>query len=332
MDDNDPSPSTLVPLPTLKHADWLYFKDCRLIIQAEDVLFRVSGEFLATQSTFVRDMLAIPIPPDAETLDGCLIARIPESAADMTTFLKALMYPSFFEPSPAATSFDLIDPILRLSHKYDVDWLQKRALSHLAITHPTTHAGWTALRTNPNSFIRCASDDLCISVVILARELSLDWILPTAFYRLSRVKSPVPIFESAMLMEDKLRWAEAVRKLDGQYRSRALDFLWEPREITGCVNPDPRWCVDIRIDFRQGLDATRENSLGSYIIPLDVWGESSQAWTALASNSVCEVCIAEMKRLKQAADEAFWNDLPEIFGLGDWETLEKNKKDTFDDI
>ncbi|KAJ7053191.1 hypothetical protein C8F01DRAFT_996952 [Mycena amicta] len=315
----------------LKQADGLYFKDCGLIIQAEDVLFRISGEFLATQSTFFRDMLAIPIPPDAETLDGCLIARIPEFAADMTTFLKALMYPSFFESPPAPTSFNLLAPILRLSRKYDVAWLQKRALSHLALTHPTTHDGWTVLGGNLASFMRNSSCELCIAVVILARELSLDWILPTAFYRLSRVKSPVPIFESAMLMEDKLRWAEAVRKLDGQYRSRALDFLWEPRQITGCVNPSPRRCVEKRIDFRQVFDARRENSLGSYLIPLDVWGQSS--WTALAgSNSVCEVCIAEMKRLKQSADEAFWDDLPEIFGLADWATLEQNKKDTFDDI
>ncbi|KAJ7053165.1 hypothetical protein C8F01DRAFT_554985 [Mycena amicta] len=327
--DSGSNTSPLVSLPTLRHADGLYFEDCGLIIQAEDVLFRVSGKFLATQSTFFRDMLAIPLPPDAERVDGCLIARIPDSAADMTAFLKALMYPRFFESPPAQTSFDLLDPILRLSHKYDVDWLQKRALSHLAITHPTTHEGWTALVESMNSFMTDASCELCIAVITLARQLSLDWVLPVAFYRLGRFRSPIPIFESTMLMEDKLRWVEAVRKLDGEYRSSALEFLWEPRQITGCTNPTG--CSERRMVYRKKIENFRKNTQGGYIMPLEVW--STGWWTAMGqANVICGVCMAEMKRLKHAADEAFWNDLPQIFGLGDWDTLERRKKDTFDDI
>ncbi|KAJ7048776.1 hypothetical protein C8F01DRAFT_1188504 [Mycena amicta] len=276
MADNEPTPSTLVPPPTLKHADGLYFKDCGLMIQADDVLFRVSGEFLATgtQSTlqvFSRHALdsgciSIPIPPDAETLYGCLVARIPDSTADMTVFLKVLMYPRFFESPPAQTSFDLLDPILRLSHKYDVDWLQKRALLHLAITPPTTHQGWTVLVESMNSFMTDASCELCIAIITLARKLSLDWVLPIAFYRLGRFQSPIPIFESTMLMEDKLCWVEAVRKLDGEYGSSALEFLWEPRQITGCNNPTG--CIERRKVYRKKVENFRKNTLGGYIMPL----------------------------------------------------------------
>ncbi|KAJ7058305.1 hypothetical protein C8F01DRAFT_1147815 [Mycena amicta] len=330
--DSGANTSPLVSPPTLKHADGLYFEDCGLIIQAEDVLFRRPNR------PFFRDMLAIPLPPDAERLDGCLIVRIPDSAADMTAFLKALLYPrcvsvDFFStvssnPPPAQTFFDLLDLILRLSHKYDVDWLQKRVLSYLAITHPTTHEGWTVLVESMNSFMRDASCELCIAVITLARQLSLDWVLPITFYRLGRFRSPIPIFESTMLM-DKLRWVEAVRKLDGEYRSSALEFLWEPRQITGCTNSTG--CIQRRTVYRKKIENFRKNTQGGYIMPLEVW--STGWWTAMGQrNIICGVCMAEMRHLKQASDEAFWNDLPEIFGLGDWDTLERRKKETFDDL
>lgn len=79
--------------PELVRAEGLWFADGGLIIQAETTLFRVYREFLAVHSGVFRDMLSIPIPADTETMDGCPLVRLQDSAEDMAYFLKALLYP-----------------------------------------------------------------------------------------------------------------------------------------------------------------------------------------------------------------------------------------------
>ncbi|KAJ7132735.1 hypothetical protein C8R46DRAFT_818567, partial [Mycena filopes] len=126
----------------LTRAEGLWFEDCGLIIQAETTLFRVSRDFLAMRSPVFGDMLALPTPKDAELMEGCPFVRLPDSAEDVTYFLKALIYSEFFEPYPAKTIFPIIAGVLRMSHKYQVDVLRKRALVHLSSLYPTTLPGW----------------------------------------------------------------------------------------------------------------------------------------------------------------------------------------------
>ncbi|KAJ7710530.1 hypothetical protein B0H17DRAFT_1190251 [Mycena rosella] len=76
-------------------------------------------------------MLSCPQPPDSETLDGCSVVEIPDAAADVTVFLKAIFDSSFFEAYPHATKFATVAGILRLSTKYEVEHLRRQALIHL---------------------------------------------------------------------------------------------------------------------------------------------------------------------------------------------------------
>ncbi|KAJ7272458.1 hypothetical protein C8J57DRAFT_1507308 [Mycena rebaudengoi] len=103
-----------------------------LIIQAENTLFLVSRDFLATRSLVFRDMLSLPVLPDSDMMLGCPFVRLPDPSQDITYFLKALVYYEFFEPFPAPTTFDILDSVLRMSHKYDAEALRKRALIHLS--------------------------------------------------------------------------------------------------------------------------------------------------------------------------------------------------------
>lgn len=68
----------------------LWFTDCSLVIQAENSLFRVSRSMLADRSSVFRDMFMVPQPAEQELLDGCPVVARPDSAADVTAFLKAL--------------------------------------------------------------------------------------------------------------------------------------------------------------------------------------------------------------------------------------------------
>jgi hypothetical protein len=40
---------------------------------------------------------------------------------------------------------------------------------------------------------------------------------------------------------------------------------------------------------------------------------------------VCLGCVSDMKMLHDEAREELWEDLPRIFGLGDWQKLEPMK-------
>jgi hypothetical protein len=88
---------------------------------------------------------------------------------------------------PAPTDFDTIVGCLRLSHKYEVDYLRRRALVHFSSGHCTTLAaedasdsevltlGWQSWgrRNKPASFP--------ILAIRLAREVDALWTLPTRF-------------------------------------------------------------------------------------------------------------------------------------------------------
>jgi hypothetical protein len=76
----------------LMRAEGLWFEDCGLIIQAEKTLFRISRDYLALQSPVFKDMLSLPPPKDAEMMDGCPFVFLPDTAEDVTVFLKAVIF------------------------------------------------------------------------------------------------------------------------------------------------------------------------------------------------------------------------------------------------
>ncbi|KAJ7029705.1 hypothetical protein C8F04DRAFT_744231 [Mycena alexandri] len=135
---------------TLERVDALWFPDGNIILSAHGgVLFRVFRGILAARSPVFADMLVFPPRPEAdasvETLDGCPVLHLDDSAADAMYFLKALFDYEFFAPYPARTDFDAIHGVLRLGTKYRVEPLRRRALRHLASAHPMRLGVWDVL-------------------------------------------------------------------------------------------------------------------------------------------------------------------------------------------
>ncbi|KAF8209439.1 hypothetical protein K438DRAFT_2062620 [Mycena galopus ATCC 62051] len=115
----------------------LWFSDSGLVVQAEQSLYRVSGAVLATRSPVFKDMLAFVQPAGAGTIDGCPIVNLPDSAEDVTCFFRAIFdssirFNKILRNLPFQSHFDSILSITRLSHKYAVEYLLRRALVHLS--------------------------------------------------------------------------------------------------------------------------------------------------------------------------------------------------------
>ncbi|KAJ7761196.1 hypothetical protein DFH07DRAFT_883716, partial [Mycena maculata] len=111
----------------------LWLEDGNIVIQAETSnQFRVYRGVLAARSPVFRDMFSFPQPPDPELVDGCPLVSLPDPAPHVTVFLRAIFDSSFFGAFSAPTEYSIIVGCLRLSHKYEVDYLRRRALVHLS--------------------------------------------------------------------------------------------------------------------------------------------------------------------------------------------------------
>ncbi|KAJ7463494.1 hypothetical protein B0H11DRAFT_2240965 [Mycena galericulata] len=165
---------SVTPSPTVepRRVDQLWFNDGTLVLVTHTSLFRIYAGLLAKESPVFHDMLQLPQPENRETIDGCPVVRLQDNGRDVEYFLKALFDYKFFLPFPSPTDFDTISGIIRLSKKYEVEALLKRALVHLASAFPTAPAEYPG-----SSSWKLADQE--IRVVLFA----LEWILPVAFYR-----------------------------------------------------------------------------------------------------------------------------------------------------
>ncbi|KAJ7714955.1 hypothetical protein B0H14DRAFT_3014731 [Mycena olivaceomarginata] len=251
-------------------------------------------------------MLSIPIPAD-------------DSAEDMAYFLKALLYPDFFKSFPGPTTFNILSGVLRMSHKYDVDALQKRALIHLSARFPTTLDGWDETKAVDTTF--GATLPSLLAVVILARQVDALWILPSAFYRLceeryadNHIINGEGGFE--LTATDKLTCVSGVRKLETTFTSKVLKFLYHPRGFPGCQSSAvSAWTAEVSRSYSPQL-STRD------LLPLNNW--TCDDWEDFLG-LCCETCIAAMKVQHQKTRESVWNELPFVFQLPDWVELERMK-------
>ncbi|KAJ7760002.1 hypothetical protein B0H16DRAFT_1415678 [Mycena metata] len=228
MDNPSQNRETINEQLNLTRCEGLWFQDCGLVIQAEETIFRLSRDMLATQSPVFRDMLSLPAPQDVDTMDGCPFVLVPDPANDVAAFLCALFYYDFFEPFPAPTTFEILASVLRMSYKYEVDALRKRALIHLSSAHSTQFGDGRPLHQNFPSWRTALADgtnDENILIVELARQVGADWILPTAFYRMCAQSYEETIITRPNLStEDQIRYFRGLRSLRPRERLAFYSF------------------------------------------------------------------------------------------------------------
>ncbi|KAJ7310627.1 hypothetical protein DFH08DRAFT_718784, partial [Mycena albidolilacea] len=303
------------------------FEDGNLVIQAGNSQYRVYRGLLATYSGVFTG--ASKSPADAELVEGFPLVRFLDPDVEVTPFLKAIFQPDFFMPFPAPTAFDAIVGCLRLSHKYGVGYLHRRALVHLSSTYPTK------LSTLDAIYFPTGKQDLKpswkippdptfrICVILLAREVEATWILPWAFYGLSAkiLTKLVLLFSLAMLAIHCLPFDDQAFFLKGhcnwQTTSTAADaprFLWHPLNIPGCK--DPSGCHTQRLN---AMEVVREGLNDGSSVFFCIWRE--EEWDCL--QSVCPACLGALRNTHTATRRAFFDKLPEMYNLPSWAELEQ---------
>jgi len=308
----------------------LWFPDGTIIVQAGTTRHRVYGGLLQQVSHVFRDMLQLPQPSDLERVEGCPVVHLQDSPDNVAAFLFAIFIPDFFPTPPHKTTFAILAGCLHMSHKYDVQHLLQRSLSHLSSHFPTTLTEW------PSDSTWETPTDLSylLMVVKLARLANALWVLPMSFYLISshfcdlgiRLFQNMSIqgFDAGLSSDDQEVIIRGYhRQIEGT--GDVMRFLVEFPDDSDCETRE--WCYGKRTALYERISA-KEAQLRSFFLArgLEVWEEES--WEHMDGQGPCDTCIREMRQSQKAARQAFWDQLPSFYQLPSWRDLDTMKRNS----
>jgi hypothetical protein len=172
-----------------------------------------------------------------------------------------------------------------------------------------------------------------IAAIQLAREIDAPWILPSIFYglaihygKLGKAVFHGVVFNGVPASLSAQDQDSFVKGHNIQTASTTVDilrFLFHPSEIEGCTSSKD--CISVRL---QAMETFWEDLRGYPSAPLDVWEAAD--WRLL--KNLCPACLAVLKQTHEDARQAFWDKLPNIYGLPKWEELERLRAAAIGDI
>ncbi|KAJ6513664.1 hypothetical protein C8R47DRAFT_617016 [Mycena vitilis] len=301
----------------------LWFEDATLVFQAENSLFRVYGGTIASHSSVFRDMLAFPQPDppsEADTFEGCSRVFLHDRAADVTSFFRAIYDSSFFVP-PFMPTLELLSGILRLSIKYDVDYLRQRCLRHLSDIYPSTLEAWDHLgysrdiikfRAPPNVYP-------VFQVLELFKEFDAPWLIPAIMYL--GCSNPIQRIVDGVELGGTLEMTPEKRTILIAYPEQALAvesvLRFLKKRFPECRTPSK--CNTELLQLSQFV----AESWSACHFPLEIWED--QDWQEVAGD-LCAACVGQCRKTHAKARQEFWDRMPALFGVNyRWEELEKLK-------
>ncbi|KAJ7473821.1 hypothetical protein B0H11DRAFT_1728704 [Mycena galericulata] len=305
-----------VSLAAVERANGLWYPDGNLIIHAGDLVFRVFCGILSEQSPVLQALLSPEKLSKCAVFDGCPVVPVPHSGSETVYFLSAIFKLKSFDSLLKRISFDAIAAVHRLSYTYQIPDLQRKSLILISSVYPTTLAEFSTAGLGP-SYCR----DQILPVIRFAREHSVDWILPLAFYRYCLEMTTRTLFygveysgENMVLSTaDQARCHEATKNMSKTNIAESLARYDARLKDDGCTGREA--CRDSR--FREA--DTVLHSLGS--VP-DVFFR----WTPEPDSKLCSNCSQETARWHDERRRAFWDGLPGLFGLPDWTILNEMKE------
>lgn len=208
----------------------------------------------------------------------------------------------------------IVGAVLRLSLKYDVPYLHRRALNHLSSTFPLTLDGWKqrdTLRTIP------PVDNTPFAAFRIAREFNLTWLLPAILYCVSSHPFEKTL-DSASWFDEEISfcWPDKRMAIVGRQRliakqhKSALTLAklsgTKAEGCTGNVCPATRQrCADVLSSW----------DMAGF---LDYFEDHTDLY-----DDFCQPCSTSFQELCASDSEEMWTGLPQMFDLADWDELDR---------
>ncbi|KAF7364302.1 BTB domain-containing protein [Mycena sanguinolenta] len=159
-----------------------FSNDSLVVLSAGDKIFRVPKSILAARSSVFQAMFEFPQPTtDADemskTIEGSPVIHLHDDPGEVEAFLRAIFDSSYFMPPPNEVDFLAVLGILRLSHKYDVAYLYKRAISYLETLYPIE-----LHEVGGDTTILYPDWDAELRALEVIHEVGATWLLPFAYH------------------------------------------------------------------------------------------------------------------------------------------------------
>ncbi|TCD62078.1 hypothetical protein EIP91_007500 [Steccherinum ochraceum] len=310
------SPRTDEPL--FQPSSEVWYKDGNTILIAGDEGFRVYAGMLSEQSSVFADMLEIPLPAPQATHEGCPLVWISDSAVEMRYLLKSMLDPRYILKINQTLDLPALCSILRLSTKYNVVHIRRRAIEALQHYFPTTLSAYYNARER-----RRLSSGGVSTYFLLAntcREANANVLLPSILYscsaqQLDTILDGVPDSHQGRVElshKNKSAVIQSRHQLAHLARTGTLRWLYSGE---GCSD---KRCVAIR--RRVGARLLEGRSIDGFVNPLSTFND---ALVELIDGDCCEACQNAVERCVDNGREEVWKKVPSVFGLGSWDVLVK---------
>ncbi|KAJ7642444.1 hypothetical protein DFH06DRAFT_1052251 [Mycena polygramma] len=297
----------------------LWFSNDHLVaLLAGESIFRVPKSILAARSSVFQAMFEFPQPAPSdgeEIVDGSPAIRLQDASTEVEPFLRAIFDSSYFMPPPSMIGFREVLGILRLSHKYDVGYLHKRALRHFETVY---HVRLNEVGSfNEDAHVEYEDDDMYLDLeaIPVLHEVGATWLLPYAYYNLAGTPaidlfSPGGGWDQFPAGMNQACIRAQARQIQA---SHLIADAMTP--ISSCATPD--LCNLAKLKFMK-----RHHITDMVLTPL----YDQQYLFGSLYYGVCRDCSAEAEALYRQVRDAVWNKLPANCGLEGWEVLLEKRR------
>jgi hypothetical protein len=219
------------------------------------------------------------------------------------------------------SDFCALAAILRLSTKYDVFPLRSRAISAITPLYPTTLAEFHQRRVIEDKLPAWSFTGRPIAILALAEECRIPSVVPAALFGLTT--HPSACFFDDLVVPgpagSRFRLSHAQLRTVVLGRDRLLQAIREgPMRFLATFSAAPlcgtRACKNaFTIQLQEGW----ENVPGTH----PAFQPEAVPWARLSSDGACLSCLKYVRREHRQGQEALWDRLPELFGLGSWDAV-----------
>ncbi|KAJ7510518.1 hypothetical protein B0H11DRAFT_1701472 [Mycena galericulata] len=306
--------------PVLVHSKiWMPYGD--IILKAESTLFRVNKDILAKHSPVFEGMLLFPQPQNEDTIDGCAIVELSDTAKDIELLLSALYDPFHQKPKQP---FKVVASMLRMGRKYEFTEFKKDATLRLHYEFPCSLKMWDARIAKKKLDKIEVEAGIYLDLLNLTYENGIYTSIPTLAFKCLEGHFLEELFTgitridgSRAILPDSIKsmLALALEKLQREQ----YDHLEWMRD--NFANPDKGFCGICR-----GFELDTRRSHPMYIIPQEHHVTCTiLPWEKVGDghwmNRLCEACEADTKSEWDIRRRETWNKLPTFFGLPGWKDL-----------
>ncbi|KAJ6584595.1 hypothetical protein B0H19DRAFT_926100 [Mycena capillaripes] len=301
---------------------WMTYGD--IILQVEDMRFRVNRDVLARNSLAFQGMFSLPQPADQAQIEGCPIVQLTgDSATDVKLFLAA-----FYDPFHNKTKlrFELLACSLRLGRKYEAPAFKRDAVWRLHVAFPATLELWDKRMARERLYgleLIHLTPGVYVDLLNLAYENGVYTCIPALAFRCLSLYSLLFAgidredgSKAALPDATKLILAGALEAIQ-LFQRNNLEWLREEGEVV----PSYHECVvyDQCDQHRRAMcriECNEERVDITYT--LDLWDKvAGGEWVG----RLCKECEKDARVEHDAARLRAWEQLPVFFGLPQWKDL-----------